>query len=106
MDFDCEQRNNVHFFYVLPFSKIESLIETTWFSKNNDNSFKDYDLQIQNYLRIIFITLIMKLIIKKKEQYHYFILIIQMKIIKLILEQQGAMTRLSTGYTFLNIQEH
>ena len=21
MDFNCEQRNNVHFFYVLPFSK-------------------------------------------------------------------------------------
>ena len=34
MDFDCEQRNNVHFFYVLPFSKNKAMIETTWLSKN------------------------------------------------------------------------
>ena len=47
MDFNCEQKNNVHFFYVFPFSK--KLIETTWISKNNDNSLKDYDLQIKRY---------------------------------------------------------
>ena len=32
MDFDCEQRNSVHFFYTLPFSKKNALIETTWIS--------------------------------------------------------------------------
>ena len=30
MDFNCEQRNSVHFFYTLPFAKNKALIETTW----------------------------------------------------------------------------
>ena len=52
MDFNCEQKKNVHFFYVLPFSKNKALIETTWISKNNDDSLKDYDLQIKSYIKI------------------------------------------------------
>ena len=50
MDFDCEQRNCVHFFYTLPFNKNKALIETTWLSKNNDSSLKDYDDQIKLYI--------------------------------------------------------
>ena len=50
MDFDCDQRNNVHFFYTLPFKKNKALIETTWLSKLNDNSIKDYDDQIKDYI--------------------------------------------------------
>ena len=42
MDFDCDQRNNVHFFYVLPFSKNRAMIETTWLSREN-KSLKDYE---------------------------------------------------------------
>ena len=49
MDFDCDQRNNVHFFYVLPLSKNKAMIETTWLSKE-DKSLKDYDSQIRNYI--------------------------------------------------------
>ena len=49
MDFDCDQRNNVHFFYVLPFSKNKAMIETTWLSKE-DKSLKDYESQIKNYI--------------------------------------------------------
>ena len=49
MDFNCEQRNSVHFFYVLPFSKNKAMIETTWLSKE-DSSLKDYDTQIKVYL--------------------------------------------------------
>ena len=30
MDFVCEQRGQVHFFYVLPFSSSRALVETTW----------------------------------------------------------------------------
>ena len=48
MDFDCEQRDSVHFFYTLPYSKNKALVETTWLSKMNDNSQKDYDQQIKN----------------------------------------------------------
>ena len=42
MDFNCDQRNNVHFFYVLPFEKNKAMIETTWLSKE-DLSLKDYE---------------------------------------------------------------
>ena len=49
MDFDCEQRESVHF-YTLPYSKNKALVETTWLSKMNDNSQKDYDNQIKNYI--------------------------------------------------------
>ena len=48
MDFDCDQRDNVHFFYTLPFAKNKALIETTWLSKMDDNSLKDYDAQLKN----------------------------------------------------------
>ena len=49
MDFDCDQRGNVHFFYVLPFNKSKAMIETTWLSKEN-KSLSDYDAQIKNYI--------------------------------------------------------
>ena len=53
MDFDCEQRESVHFFYTLPYSKNKALVETTWLSKLVDNSQKDYDEQIKNYIEKI-----------------------------------------------------
>ena len=37
MDFDCEQRNSVHFFYTLPYAKNKALVETTWLSRMNDS---------------------------------------------------------------------
>ena len=50
MDFDCEQRGSVHFFYTLPYSKRTALVETTWLSEMNDDSQKDYDQQIKEYI--------------------------------------------------------
>ena len=47
MDFDCDQKDNVHFFYTLPFAKNKALIETTWLSKMDDKSLKDYDIQLE-----------------------------------------------------------
>ena len=52
MDFDCDQRNSVHFFYTLPFEKNNALIETTWLSKE-DVSLKDYESQIKNYINYL-----------------------------------------------------
>ena len=49
MDFDCEQRNAVHFFYTLPYTKNKALIETTWLSAMNDDFEKDYEKQIKDY---------------------------------------------------------
>ena len=79
MDFDCEQRNNVHFFYTLPFEKNRALVETTWLSKMNDNSLNDYQDQITNYLEKI---LNIKYCTRKKVQYLFFTHQLNMKRIK------------------------
>ena len=50
MDFDCPQRNSVHFFYTLPFSKNKAMVETTWLSKMNNDLEMDYDEQLKNYI--------------------------------------------------------
>ena len=50
MDFNCDQRNSVHFFYTLPFEKNKALIETTWLSNMTDDSIMDYDEQIKEYI--------------------------------------------------------
>ena len=46
MDFDCDQKENVHFFYTLPFSKKKALVETTWISDLKNISIQDYDNQL------------------------------------------------------------
>ena len=51
MDFNCDQKNDVHFFYTLPFSKNTALIETTWLSDLEDQSLMNYDLQLENYIK-------------------------------------------------------
>ena len=104
MDFDCDQRGNVHFFYVLPFNKSKAMIETTWLSKEN-KSLSDYDAQIKNYIsklglkdyRINFI---------EKGAIPLFHPLSEKEKNKIDIGTAGGMTRLSTGYTFLNIQEH
>ena len=106
MDFDCDQRNNVHFFYTLPFTKNRALVETTWLSKMNDETLNDYDLQLENYIKE---TLKIKNYTIKYEEEGAIPLFYPMKKIeqnKLNIGSAGCMTRLSTGYTFLNIQEH
>ena len=106
MDFDCDQRNNVHFFYTLPFTKNKALVETTWLSKMNDETLNDYDLQLENYIKE---TLKIKNYTIKYEEEGAIPLFYPMKKIeqnKLNIGSAGCMTRLSTGYTFLNIQDH
>ena len=106
MDFDCDQKDSVHFFYTLPYSKNKALIETTWLSRMNDNLKRDYDNQIKDYIenhlnlkdyKITYkeegaIPLFYPLNIKNKNQIN--------------IGTAGGMTRISTGYTFLNIQAH
>ena len=50
MDFDCDQKNSVHFFYTLPFTAKKALIETTWLSEMKDESEKKYKEQINDYI--------------------------------------------------------
>ena len=50
MDFDCDQRDSVHFFYTLPYSKNKALNRNYLVIKMNDDSQKDYDKQIKEYI--------------------------------------------------------
>ena len=49
MDFRCDQRERVHFFYALPYDERHALIESTWLSLKDDVLY-DYDAQIEQYL--------------------------------------------------------
>jgi lycopene beta-cyclase len=106
MDFDCEQRGSVHFFYTLPYSKNKALIETTWLSKMKDNSQKDYDNQIKDYIENHLNLKDYKITYKETGAIPLFYPININKKNKINIGTAGGMTRLSTGYTFLNIQEH
>ncbi len=104
MDFNCEQRNSVHFFYVLPFSKNKAMIETTWLSKE-DKSLKDYEFQMKNYINNLGLK-DYKINFKEEGAIPLFYPINEKEKNKINIGTAGGMTRLSTGYTFLNIQEH
>ena len=104
MDFDCDQRKNVHFFYVLPFSKNKAMIETTWLSKE-DKSLKDYDSQMKNYINKLGLK-DYKINFREEGAIPLFHPVNNKENNKINIGTAGGMTRLSTGYTFLNIQEH
>ncbi|MDA9752943.1 lycopene cyclase family protein [Candidatus Pelagibacter sp.] len=106
MDFDCEQRESVHFFYTLPYSKNKALVETTWLSKINDNSQKDYEKQLKDYIEKHLNLKDYKITYKEEGAIPLFYPINNDKKNKINIGTAGGMTRLSTGYTFLNIQEH
>ena len=105
MDFNCEQRDNVHFFYTLPFQKDRALVETTWLSKMNDNSLKDYDNQIKNYIEQNLKIKNYEIVYKEEGAIPLFYPSNFNEKNKINIGTAGGMTRLSTGYTFLNIQE-
>ena len=105
MDFDCEQRESVHFFYTLPYSKNKALVETTWLSKMNDNSQKDYDEQIKDYVENHLNLKDYNITYKEEGAIPLFNQSNEQEKNKMNIGTAGNMTRLSTGYTFLNIQE-
>lgn len=106
MDFDCEQRESVHFFYTLPYAKNRALVETTWLSKMNDNSQKDYENQINNYIKNNLKIKNYEITYKEEGAIPLFYPSNKNEKNKINIGTAGGMTRLSTGYTFLNIQEH
>ena len=94
----------MHFFYTLPFEN-KALIETTWLSDLEDQSLRDYDLQLENYIKYNLGIKSYKINFTEKGLIPLFpTLRNDKKIINI--GSAGGMTRLSTGYTFLNIQEH
>ncbi|MDC2986983.1 lycopene cyclase family protein [Candidatus Pelagibacter bacterium] len=106
MDFNCDQRNDVHFFYTLPFSKNKALIETTWLSTLEDQSLMDYDLQLENYIKNNLGIKNYKINFTEKGAIPLFYPSFKNENKIINIGSVGGMTRLSTGYTFLNIQEH
>ena len=106
MDFDCEQHKSVHFFYTLPFSKNKALIETTWLSKMDDILEKNYEEQIINYIENNLKIRGYKINYKEQGAIPLFYPIIKKEKNIINIGTAGGMTRLSTGYTFLNIQNH
>ena len=106
MDFNCDQRNDVHFFYTLPFSKNRALIETTWLSDLEDQNLMDYDLQLENYIKNNLGIKSYKINFMEKGAIPLFYPSFNNDVKTINIGSAGGMTRLSTGYTFLNIQEH
>ena len=106
MDFDCEQRNSVHFFYTLPYSKNKALIETTWLSQMSDNSEKNYNIQLKDYIENHLNLKDYDITYNEEGAIPLFYPSNYTEKNKINIGTAGGMTRLSTGYTFLNIQEH
>jgi lycopene beta-cyclase len=106
MDFNCDQKNDVHFFYTLPFSKNKALIETTWLSDLEDENLMDYDLQLENYIKNNLGIKNYKINFMEKGAIPLFYPSFKNDDKTINIGSAGGMTRLSTGYTFLNIQEH
>ena len=106
MDFNCDQKKDVHFFYTLPFSKNRALIETTWLSNLEDQSLRDYDLQLENYIENNLGIKNYKINFTEKGAIPLFSPSLRNNNNIINIGSAGGMTRLSTGYTFLNIQEH
>ena len=94
------------FFYTLPYSKNKALVETTWLSRMNDNSQKDYDQQIKDYINNHLKITDYKIAYKEQGAIPLFYPVYEKEKNKINIGTAGGMTRLSTGYTFLNIQEH
>ena len=106
MDFDCEQKNSVHFFYTLPYSEKRALIESTWLSNMLDETENNYEDQLKNYIEKNLKIKDYKVLYKENGKIPLFYPSIIKKKNEVYIGTAGGMTRLSTGYTFLNIQEH
>ena len=105
MDFDCDQKESVHFFYTLPYSKTKALIETTWISDLNNSSINNYDNQLKDYIENNLKIKNYKVNFKETGAIPLFHPKNIKKLNQIEIGTAGGMTRLSTGYTFLNIQE-
>ena len=106
MDFNCDQRTDVHFFYTLPISKKKALVETTWLSNLDNQSLMDYDSQLDNYIKTNLGIKNYKINFTEKGAIPLFYPSPRNNEKIINIGSAGGMTRLSTGYTFLNIQEH
>jgi lycopene beta-cyclase len=107
MDFNCDQEDWVHFYYLLPISNNKIFLESTWISNKKNNSIDKYKSEISSYLKKNFNAL------KQYEVSYSELGSIPLfhfknnKNYKNIMDIGSAanLTRISTGYTFINIQK-
>ena len=106
MDFDCDQKSSVHFFYTLPYAGNKALVESTWLSNMVDEKEQNYEEQLKNYIENNLNIKNYKISYKESGKIPLFYPKIIKKENEITIGTAGGMTRLSTGYTFLNIQDH
>ena len=90
----------------MAFKKNRALIETTGLSNLEDQSLMDYDLQLENYSKNKLGRKNYKINVTEKGAIPLFYPSFKNDNRNINIGSAGGMTRLSTGYTFLNIQEH
>lgn len=105
MDFDCDQRGQVHFFYVLPFSSDRALVETTWLGPKNVGSV-DYDEQLRTYIERQWGLDDYEVAFTEQGAIPLFEYANAPAANTINIGAAGGMVRQSTGYAFLNIQAH
>jgi lycopene beta-cyclase len=105
MDFSCSDESEVKFFYVLPYSSTEALVECTVLAsnlQNPENYCNDIRTYIQRQLNIEAFTIVEQ----EKGMIPMSVLDMPYKSSKRVFNigTVGGMTKASTGYTFNNIQ--
>ena len=91
----------MYIFLYLPFAKNKALIETTWLSKMDDKSLKDYDIQLKKYIKETLKIKNYKINYQEEGAIPLFYPLNKIEKNKINIGSAGGMTRLSTGYTFL-----
>ena len=106
MNFDCEQKNGVHFFYTLPFDSKRALIETTWLSILTKLEKVEYEIELKRYIESKFPNIKEYKVLREEigaipmfrrdlsNQKNYF-----------EIGLRGNVNRMSTGYTFTYVQK-
>ena len=106
MDFDCEQKNGVHFFYILPFANNRALVETTWLSYLDELDKKNYTKELESYIQDDLKIKNYNVIREEIGAIPMFRTKSQKEIGYFNIGLRGNINRMSTGYAFPYIQKH
>ena len=105
MDFTTPNQG-VHFFYTLPFTTTRALIETTWISKDINHTQKHYTNELNSYLKNNMRIENFEICYSENGSLPLHHTVQKSQKNEIMIGASANMIRKSTGYTFLNIQEH
>ena len=105
MDFTTPNQG-IHFFYTLPFNARKALIETTWISKNVNHTQKEYTDELNSYLKNEVRVDNFEISYSENGCLPLHHTSRKTRKNEIFIGAPANMIRKSTGYTFLNIQEH